>query len=153
MQARLRQARGVGVTQTWRGIGSDSREWWFAVAIYAEPNRDLEPLQALQAEAAEDRLELPRQVMGVILPALEHDPGTRVSGQRLARGSRELGQMLIGQGQAQPVAPRFGEDFVQALREVEIVVELVQIEVEVRAVRLGPIRPMHRGLPEASHDK
>ena len=41
MQARLRQARGVGVTQTRWGVGGDRREWWFAVAIYAEPNRDL----------------------------------------------------------------------------------------------------------------
>src|ERR1700694_569713 len=98
----------MGCAKTRGRLGGDRGEASLAPPIHTEPDRYLEPLQTLQAQPAESGFELPSEVMGVVLPALEHDSRPSVGRQRLARGRGELGQMLVEQGQAPPAAARRG---------------------------------------------
>src|SRR5258708_18886324 len=102
-----------------------------------------------EVQVAEPRVEFARQVASVVLSALKDDARARVGSDRLASRPGELAEVLVGQHQAEVVSARFDQDLVQALRQMQVVLELIQIEAEVGPSRRRPARPRHRRLPEA----
>ena len=61
--------------------------------------------------------------------------------------------MLIGEGQIEAVGTRLRQYLVDRLRQVQVVVELIEVEVEVRAPYLRAPRAGRRRLPDPRHDK
>src|SRR5260370_30350340 len=110
---------------------------------------DLIGTKVPEVQVAEPRVEFARQVASVVLSALKDDARTRVGSDRLASRPGELAEVLVGQHQAEGVSARFDQDLVQALRQMQVVLELIQIEAEVGPIRRRPARPRHRRLPRA----
>src|ERR1700687_2095157 len=110
---------------------------------------DLIRTKVPELQVAEPRVEFARQIASVVLSALKDDARARVGGDRLASRSGELAEVLVGQHQAEVVSAGFDQDLVQALRQMQVVLELIQVEAEVGPSRPRPARPHHRRLPEA----
>src|SRR6202022_2261393 len=81
VEARLDQTCGMGFAKARRRLGGDGGKASLAPPIDTEPNRHLKPLQALQAQPAERGFDLPSEVMGVVLPALDDDSRPGIGGQ------------------------------------------------------------------------
>ena len=146
---------GVGMlgSQTHRWWRRDAREGRFRMTIDRQPHRHLESLQALQVATAQLGFKLSSEIVGVLLPALKDHSCPRIRGQCFACGGGELSQVLVGQDEIEPIPACLGEHIIEALRKVKVVLELVQVQVEVGALFLGAISPMHCDLPEARHDE
>ena len=80
---------------------------------------------------AQVRLELARQVARVLLAALKEDARARVGGECLPGARAELPQVLVGEHEPEVVAPSFHQHVIEALGQVQVVLELVQVEIEI----------------------
>src|ERR1700687_43010 len=109
---------------------------------------DLIGTKVPEVQVAEPRVEFARQVASVVLSALKDDARARVGSDRLASRPGELADVLVGQNRAEMVSARFDQDLVQALRQMQVVLELIQVEAEVGPSRRRPARPRHVRLPE-----
>src|SRR5882672_7524527 len=118
----------------------DPGEWTLGAAGVELAYGDLIGTKVPELQVAEPRVEFARQVASVVLSALKDDARARVGSDRLASRPGEL---------AEVVAARFDQDLVQALRQMQVVLELIQVEAEVGPSRRRPARPRHRRLPEA----
>src|SRR6202158_2133438 len=127
----------------------DSGEWTLGAAGVELAYSDLIRTKVPELQVAEPRVEFARQIASVVLSALKDDARARVGGDRLASRSGELAEVLVGQHQAEVVSAGFDQDLVQALRQMQVVLELIQVEAEVGPSRPRPARPRHRRLPEA----
>src|SRR5216683_7188583 len=115
-----------------RRLGAcDAGERPFCAPIAELAHRDLVRLQVQELEIAEPGRELTRQVARVFLAALEYDPSACVGGKCLASRRRELAQVLVGQDQPEVVTAGLYQNILQALRQVQIVLELVEVKAEV----------------------
>src|SRR5260370_38383475 len=65
----------------------------------------------------------------------------------------QLREMLIGKSQVEAVGTRLRLYLVDRLRQFQVVVELIEVEVEIRAPYLRAPRAVHRRLPDPRHDK
>src|SRR6266852_3897521 len=99
------------------------------------------------------RLEVARHDACVIGSQLESDPRTGIRGQRLPGGLVQLRKMLVGKCQVEAVGSRLRQYVVDRLRQVQVVVELIEVEVEVRAPYFRAPRAGRRRLPDPRHDK
>src|SRR6266851_5137499 len=89
----------------------------------------------------------------VIGSQLESDPCPGICRQRLSRRLMQLREMLIGKSQVEAVGTRLRQYLVDRLRQIQVVVELIEVEVEVRAPYLRALRAGSRRLPDPRHDK
>ena len=71
----------------------------------------------------------------------------------LAQVRGELGEVLVGHGDREPVRPGFGEHVFQRVGQVEEVLALVDVQAGVRARGLGQPGAPGGGLPGAGDDE
>src|SRR5450759_2938113 len=145
----LYQPSSMVSAQAWWLGPRDPGEWTLGAAGVELAHGDLIGTKVPELQVAEPRVEFARQVASVVLSALKDDARSRVGSDRLASRSGELAEVLVGQHQAEVVSAGFDQDLVQALRQMQVVLELIQVEAEVGPSRRRPPRPRHRRLPEA----
>jgi hypothetical protein len=90
---------------------------------------------------------------GVLGRDLEVDLGPGVCGDRCTQVAVELGEVLVGEAEREAVAARLGEHVLERSRQVQIVVDLVDVEGAIGPLVLGPVGAGERGLPHAGHDE
>lgn len=95
--------------------------------------------------------ELLRENHGVVAADLEGDDGSDIAPDGICGLLVELGQVLVSDGETQPVFASFREYGREAAgREI---LELVDVQEEIPAVCFGLVSPRHRSLLDTRHEK
>src|SRR6202140_1090300 len=127
----LYQPSSMVSAQAWWLGPRDPGEWTLGAAGVELAYGDLIGTKVPELQVAEPRVEFARQIASVVLSALKDDARARVCSDRLASRSGELAEVLVGQHQAEMVSAGFDQNLVQALRQMQVVLELIQVEAEV----------------------
>jgi hypothetical protein len=70
-----------------------------------------------------------------------------------ARSRGELGEVLVGHGDGQPVGAGFGEEVFQRVGQVQEVLALVDVQARIRPLLLGDAGAAGRGLPRGGDEE
>jgi hypothetical protein len=93
------------------------------------------------------------EVAGVFGGDGEDDLGAGVGGDPLPQVGRELGEVLVGHGHAEPVGAGLGQHVFERVGQVQEVLRLVDVQAGVGPGGLGDAGPAGRGLPGARDDE